>query len=122
SYNPNTFLVACLFPVHRCNRDSVGAAGLSIHLLLLSRRVLQRLVGRSTLLRGGRASQDLLGGAQVAAADSEFSSLFFVRSNRVYRDSFLRRLEGVLVQRTIRCRGGLAGAAGESDFAGAVHI
>jgi hypothetical protein len=37
------------------------AAGIPLHVLLLSRCVLQSLVGRSNLLRGRRASQELLG-------------------------------------------------------------
>ena len=50
--------------------DPVGAAGIPLHLLLLSRRVLQSVLGRPAVLHRGRAAQDLLGREEVPADHS----------------------------------------------------
>ena len=50
-------LVARLVAVLSCPADSVGSRGVSPHLLLLSRSVLQSLLGRSSLLHRRRAAK-----------------------------------------------------------------
>src|ERR1700736_228131 len=60
-------VVAVLRAVFRHDADPVGASRIPLYLLLLSRRLLQSLVGGSNLLCRRRGSQDLLGRAQVAA-------------------------------------------------------
>ena len=126
--NQRARMVAVLRAVLRNDADSVGAVGIPLHLLLLSRRVLQRLVGRSAVVRCGRASQDLLGRAQVAAADPERPSLFPVLRDPLHLHPGLRRLEGTVVRRpqrsrhAVRHRTRIAGPDPESDSAGTVHV
>src|SRR6266540_1302188 len=55
--------------------DSLGASGLSTDLLLLSRRVLQSILGRSTRVHGRRTAQELLGRAVVPARHAKCASL-----------------------------------------------
>ena len=55
--------------------DPLGAGRVSSDLLLLSRRILQIILGRSARLRGRRAAQALSGRAIVSADPAEHSSL-----------------------------------------------
>ena len=56
--------------------NSLGARRVSTHLLLLSRRVLQSVLGRSASVHRGRAAQDLLGRTFVPAHHAKCAPLF----------------------------------------------
>ena len=68
-----------------------------LHLLLLSGRVLQGVLGRSAGLRGRRAAEDLLGRGVVSADPAEHPPLFPVRRAAVPPRAAARRVEGALV-------------------------
>ena len=69
-------LVAGLAVVFAGAADSLGARRISADLLLLSRRVLQSVLGGSAGLHGGRAAEDLSGRTFVSAHHAERASLF----------------------------------------------
>src|SRR5215475_13366087 len=71
-----TRLVARLATFLSSAVSSLGACRLSSYLLLLSRRILQSLLGRSASLHSGRATQKLLGGAIVPAHHAKCAPLF----------------------------------------------
>src|SRR5262245_26759327 len=60
-----TSVVAVVPALLRRRADSDLSAELPHHLLLLPRRLLQGVLGRSAGMRGRRAAQDLLGRAKV---------------------------------------------------------
>ena len=59
-----------------CAPGALGAGWVSAHLLLLSRRLLQGVLGRSARLHGRRTAQDLSRRALVPAHHAECASLF----------------------------------------------
>ena len=66
----------------------VGAGRLPRHLLLLSRSVLQSLLGRPSLLHRGRAAQDVSWGTLVSSHLAKYSSLFSLPGVGVSRHSW----------------------------------
>ncbi len=68
--------------------DSLGAGRLPLHLLLLPRRLLQGVLGRSARMRGRRAAQEVPGRALVPARHPEHPSLLPVRRGRLHRASW----------------------------------
>ena len=87
--------------------DPLGARRIPLHLLLLSRRLLQGLLGGPGLLRGRRASQDLLGRADLPADPAKRPSLFPVSGARFHRHPAARCLSR-------RCGStGISGSASE---------
>src|SRR5712691_4193625 len=82
--------------------DLVGARRISLHLLLLPRRVLQSLLGRSALMRRRRASKILLGREQVPPDLSEHPPVLHVSGAALSRVPRLRRLGGAVVSRRQR--------------------
>src|SRR5689334_3739115 len=78
-------MVAGVPSLLRRDADPVGPGRLPLHLLLLSRSVLQSLLGRSAVLRCRRAAQILLGRTQVPADHSKRASLLPVSGAAVHR-------------------------------------
>src|SRR5215210_6047579 len=64
---PEAGMVARLAPIFAGAAHPSVPRPLSLHLLLLSRRVLQGLLGRSAELRGRRAPEELLGRSTPAS-------------------------------------------------------
>src|SRR5262249_20141166 len=101
--------------------DPVGAGRVSRHLLLLSRSLLQSLLGRSPRLRGRRAAPQLLGRAQPAPRAAKCASLLSVSGPAVSDISRQRRLQGAVVHgsghgnRPFRNRDRDPGAARQRD-------
>ena len=60
-FGPQASVVARGVAVFRGTADPMGAGRLSLHLLLLPRRLLQGVLGRPSFLRRRRAAQELLG-------------------------------------------------------------
>ena len=89
--------LAHLFP---CALDSLGAGWLPAHLLLLSWRLLQSVLGRSAGMHSGRAAQELLGRAFIPAHHAKCASLFSLSGALDHFDPCLRRLESALVCRS----------------------
>ncbi len=77
--------------------DLVGSGGLSVDLLLLSRRLLQGFLGRPAFLHCGRAPQELPGGTLLPAHPSERPPLLSLSGSGVSGFPRLRRLEGAVV-------------------------
>src|SRR5262249_46141935 len=79
-------------------------------LLLLSRGVLQSVLGRSTVVHGRRAAIELPGREFISAPSAELPSLRAVSLARSPADSVRGRLEGAVVHgssdgnRLVRCR------------------
>ena len=84
--------------------DSLGAGWISAHLLLLSRRILQSVLGRSAGVHRGRTAQKLLGRAFVPADHAECASIFSLSGALLHFDSGVRRLESALVCRSRRAK------------------
>ena len=82
-------LVASHSAVFRSDADPVGARRLPVYLLLLSRRVLQSVLGRSTELLSGRAAQQLLGRKEVSADHAKRPSLLPLYRDPIRFHSFL---------------------------------
>src|SRR6185437_5142826 len=71
-------MVACVLTLLGGPADLVGSGRIPRHLLLLSRSLLQSVLGRSPRMRGGRASEKILGRAEVPADPAEHPSVFLV--------------------------------------------
>src|ERR1051326_8231630 len=93
-------MVARLAVVFAGTAHSLGAGWTAPHLLLLSRRLLQSILGRSAGLRRRRAAQDLSRRALVPAHHAERASLFSLSRAALHRRAFHRRVERVLVRRS----------------------
>ena len=80
--------------------DPVGARRLPLHLLLLPRRVLQGVLGRSAVVHGRRAAQVVSRRALVPADPAERAPLFSLSRAALHRRPHLRRVEGDVVHRS----------------------
>ena len=80
-----TSLVAALLALFRRCLDPLGARGLPAHLLLLSRRLLQVVLGRSSRMRRRRTAKDVPRRAIVSPGHPEHSSIFSVHRADLYR-------------------------------------
>ena len=80
--------------------DSLGAGRISAHLLLLSRRLLQSVLGRSAGLHRRRAAQDLPRRAFVPAHHAERAPLFSLSRAAFHCRSRVRCLESDVVHRS----------------------
>ena len=79
--------------------DPLGARRLPLHLLLLSGRLLQGLLGGSTVVHRRRTAQAVPRRALVPADPPERPSLFPLPGADLHRDPRLRRVEGDVVRR-----------------------
>ena len=93
-----------------------------LHLLLLSRRILQSVLGRSARLRRRRAAQDLLGERTFPLIMQNFHRYFLRLSYIVWGFPGLRRVESLLVRRSLRHRPRHAGAGRQRRAAGRLHV
>ena len=84
-----------------CAVSSLGASWLSSHLLLLSRRILQSVLGRPAGLHSGRTAQELLGRAVVPAHYAECASIFSLFGTFLSDRARDRCLESGLVSKWI---------------------
>ncbi len=80
--------------------NSLGSGRIPAHLLLLSRRLLQGVLGRSSGVHRGRATENLLGRAVVSADHAKCASLFPLSGARDHFDPCLRCLESAVVCRS----------------------
>src|SRR5688500_12683253 len=92
-------MVARRAAVFRGDPDSLGAGRIPFHLLLLPRRLLQGVLGRSAIVRGWRTAPALPRRECVSAHRPEHPSLFSLPRARLPDRARLRRLESVLVHR-----------------------
>src|SRR5439155_20900198 len=69
---------------HRRHADPLGAGRIPAHLLLLSRSLLQSILGGPAFLHGRRASQDVHRRALVSADHPKCPSLFSLPRARVH--------------------------------------
>ena len=69
------------------------------HLLLLSRRLLQGVLGRPARLRGRRAAQDAIGARPRSRSSCRTSTAIFLYVALFFVVAGLRRLQGALVHR-----------------------
>ena len=99
-----TNLVAGLAFVFARASDPVGAGRFPADLLLLSRRLLQSLLGRPARLHRGRAAQNLSRRAFLSAHHAKRAPLFSLSRARLHRHSHDRRVEGDVVCGWIRHR------------------
>ena len=90
---------------------SLGAGRISRHLLLLSRSLLQSVLGRSAFLHRGRAAQNLSWRTVLSSNRAKHSPLFSLPGAGVPAHSGTRRVGCVLVQRPLRYRRRHAGPA-----------
>src|SRR5436190_13379492 len=81
-----TGLVASVASIFAGAFYSLGTGWLPAHLLLLSWRLLQSVLGRSAGLHCGRAAQELLGRAFIPAHHAKCASLFFLSGAFVHFD------------------------------------
>ena len=88
----------------RRDTHSVGAGGISRHLLLLPRSLLQGFLGRSAFLYRGRATKVLPWRTVLSVNRAKHSPLFSLSGVVVPGDPGARRVGCVLVQRTLRYR------------------
>src|SRR6266404_5286965 len=91
-------------------------------MLLLSRRLLQSVLGRSASLHSGRATQKLLGRAIVPTHHAKCASIFSLSGAFFSNRAVHRRLEGALVFRWIRNWSGRDCARNQRCFARRLHI
>src|SRR5437867_1154836 len=94
---PQAGVVARVGPLLGGAVDPVGTGRLSPHLLLLPRRVLQGVLGRSAQLRGRRAAQRLLGRAVPSLDPAKQPPLLPLPGALVPGNPQLRRLPGAVV-------------------------
>src|SRR5207248_1573524 len=92
-----TKLVAGLVNFFAGASNSLGAGRIPVDLLLLSRRVLQSILGGPARVHGGRAAQNISRRAFVPAHHAKRAPLFSVSRAHFHFDSELRRLESALV-------------------------
>src|SRR6266478_2010288 len=117
-----TWLVAVL--AHLLSRavSSLGTRRISPDVLLLSRRILQGVLGRSASVHSGRTSQKLLGRAVVPADHAERAPLFSL-SGAFFSDRAVdRRLERAVVSRWIWNWSGHDRARNKRCFARRLHV
>src|SRR5437867_1550641 len=76
---------------------SLGACGISGDLLLLSRCILQSVLGRSAGVHCGRAAQELLGRTILPVDHAECASIFSLSRGVFSHRTLHRRLEGAVV-------------------------
>jgi len=93
-------MVACLAHFFTGAFYSMGAGRVPAHLLLLSRGVLQSVLGRSSGMYRWGTAQDLLGRAVVPAHHAEHPPIFSLSGAFDHFDPCLRRLERPLVCRS----------------------
>src|SRR6185369_1272793 len=93
------WMVAGAAPVLAGPDHSSISRPLPLHVLLLSGRVLQGVLGRSAELRGWRATEELHRRAFVSADSAERPPVFHVHRGAVSIFPVARRLEGALVRR-----------------------
>src|SRR4029453_19428388 len=77
--------------------DSVGAGWIPLYLLLLSRRLLQSILGGPALLHRGRASQELPWRKLIPTRHAEHPSLLPLPGHRAVRFAGLGRLDSDVV-------------------------
>src|SRR5690348_6165561 len=75
----------------------MGARRVSLDLLLLSRGLLQGVLGRSVFVRSGRTAKNVLGGTFAAADSAERSPLLLLPGSDLPAAAGARRLEGDVV-------------------------
>src|SRR5437588_7381275 len=106
--------------------DSLGAARISRHLLLLSQSLLPRVLSRSTGMRGRRvASAPLQWGDAPSLHSAKSASLFSVCRDHLSDHSLVRRNNCVLVslgeRKAFRRGGRFVSSAGEYRSADRLH-
>ena len=94
-----TWLVAIVAFLFARSSGSMGPGRFSTDLLLLSRRLLQSVLGRPTRMRSGRTTQRISGGELFSADHAEHSSILPLYRFAVHPGARTRRLEGDVVQR-----------------------
>ena len=82
--------------------DPADSRAVPLHVLLLSRRVLQSVLERSAVLHRRRAAEELLGRELVSARPAERSPLHAVHLGVRADDPRVRRVEGDVVRRSRR--------------------
>src|SRR6185437_12094598 len=87
-----------------CAAHSLDTRLVPFHLLLLSRSVLQVVLGGPSSLRGERTAKDVSGGTKLSAHHAEFSSLFSATFLHCVGISGLRRCRRVHLPGRIRDR------------------
>src|SRR5215204_3664677 len=102
--------------------DFMGARRIPIYLLLLSRRVLQGVLGRPAGVRGRRTAERLLGRTKISFDSAKYSSLFSV-SRAYFSDLFgARCVERLLVCGRLRRRIGLDYPDRQRLFSRGLHV
>ena len=96
--------------------DPADPRPVPIHVLLLSRRVLQSVLERSAVLHGGRATKELLGRELLPARPAECSPLHAVHLGVRADDPCVRRVEGDVVRRRGARRTSRSASASEPWF------
>src|SRR5438445_2610904 len=102
--------------------SSVGTRRISGDVLLLPRRILQGVLGRSPSLHRGRATQNLLGRTVVPAHYPKCASLLSLPSPLFSRRPLYRRLEGAMVCGWIRNWSRHNCARNQRRFAWRLHV
>ena len=95
-----SWMVAGCASVFAGTADPVGARRFPVHLLLLPRRVLQGVLGRSALVHGWRAAEKLPRRTVVPAHLPERPPLFSVSGGALPVLPLARRLAGAVVRRS----------------------
>ncbi len=88
-------------PFLSCAVSSLGARRISRDVLLLSRRLLQSVLGRSASVHCGRATQKLLGREVIPAHHAKCASILSLSGAFFSNRAFQRRLESAVVPRRI---------------------
>src|SRR6266568_1273255 len=115
-------MVARRAALFRGAADPLGAGRLPLHLLLLSRRLLQGVLGGSTGMHDRRAAQVVSRRALFSTRPAERPPLFPVSRSDLRRHSRRRRHQVVLVRRRLRHRRRKPRADGEHRAPGQLYL